>query len=170
MAHSLGFFGDGISFRVVFGQSFWLRVLPGGACLVQPRWMPETRILGGGQTCASFWPLLDFSSWWWLISSVFLTRTSCHKTTHANCYYSAWPGWAISVSVLPLTMWNKIVIILAFSRHKPTAILQSVSMSACELTYFVYLGYQSMFYHVSHILFWWHLAVLDKVAYKIATN
>ena len=27
------------------------RVLPGGACLVQPRWMPERRILGGGQTC-----------------------------------------------------------------------------------------------------------------------
>ena len=26
-------------------------VLPGGAHLVQPRWMPERRILGGGQTC-----------------------------------------------------------------------------------------------------------------------
>ena len=26
-------------------------VLPGGARLVQPRWMPERRILGGGQTC-----------------------------------------------------------------------------------------------------------------------
>ena len=26
------------------------RVLPGGARLVQPRWMPERRILGGGQT------------------------------------------------------------------------------------------------------------------------
>ena len=26
----LGFYGDGISFRVVFSQSFWLRVLPGG--------------------------------------------------------------------------------------------------------------------------------------------
>ena len=25
-------------------------VLPGGARLVQPRWMPERRILGGGQT------------------------------------------------------------------------------------------------------------------------
>ena len=25
------------------------RVLPGGACLVQPRWMPERRILGGGR-------------------------------------------------------------------------------------------------------------------------
>ena len=27
------------------------RVLPGGARLVQPRWMPERRILGGGRTC-----------------------------------------------------------------------------------------------------------------------
>ena len=26
-------------------------VLPGGACLVQPRWMPERSILGGGWTC-----------------------------------------------------------------------------------------------------------------------
>ena len=40
----------------------------------------------------------------WLISSVFLTRTSCHKITHANSYYGAWPGWAVSVSVLPLTL------------------------------------------------------------------
>ena len=52
MAHSLGFYGDGISFRVVFSHSFRLRVLSGGACLVQPRWMPARRILGGGQTCA----------------------------------------------------------------------------------------------------------------------
>ena len=28
-----------------------LRVLPGGARLVQPRWMPARRILGGGRTC-----------------------------------------------------------------------------------------------------------------------
>jgi len=41
--------------------------------------------------------------WWWLISLMFLTRTTCHKTAHANGYYGAWPGWAVSVSVLPLT-------------------------------------------------------------------
>ena len=51
MACNLRFYGDGMSLWVVFSQSFWLRVLPGGACLVQPRWMPERRILGGGQTC-----------------------------------------------------------------------------------------------------------------------
>ena len=37
VANSLWFYGDGISFRVVFSQSFWLGVLPGGAHLVQPR-------------------------------------------------------------------------------------------------------------------------------------
>ena len=104
VACSLGYYGDGISFRVVFSQSFWLRVLPGGARLVQPRWMPERRILGGGRTCGvSFWPFLNSSSCWRLISSVFLTRTSCHKITHANGYYGAWPGWAVSISVLLLT-------------------------------------------------------------------
>ena len=33
---------------------------------------------------------------------MFLTRTSCHKTTHANGYYGAWLGWAVLVGVLPL--------------------------------------------------------------------
>ena len=50
MACSPGFYGDGISFWVVFSQSFRLRVLLGGAHLVQPRRMPERRILGGGRT------------------------------------------------------------------------------------------------------------------------
>ena len=39
-----------------------------------------------------------------VVSSVFLIRISCHKTTHANGYYGAWPGWAVSISVLPLTI------------------------------------------------------------------
>ena len=43
--------------------------------------------------------------WWWrLISSVFLTRTSCRRTPHANGYCGAWPEWVVSVSVLPLTL------------------------------------------------------------------
>ena len=72
--------------------------------LVQATWMPERRILGGGWTYdVSFWPFLNSSSWWTLISSVLLTRTSCRKTIHANSYYDAWPGWAVSISVLPLT-------------------------------------------------------------------
>ena len=32
-----------------------------------------------------------------------LTSTSCHETTHANGCYGTWPGWAVSISVLPLT-------------------------------------------------------------------
>ena len=47
--------------------------------------------------------LSQTSGWWWLISSVFHIRISCHKTTHANGYYGALPGWAVSISVLPLT-------------------------------------------------------------------
>ena len=46
----LGFYGDGISFRVVLSHSFWVSVLPGGAGLVLPKWMPERSILGGGWT------------------------------------------------------------------------------------------------------------------------
>ena len=48
-------------------------------------------------------PFPNSSGWWWLISSIFLIRISCHKTTYANGYYGAWPGWAVSISVLPLT-------------------------------------------------------------------
>ena len=33
LSHGLQFYGDGISFWVVLSQSFWLRVLPGGAGL-----------------------------------------------------------------------------------------------------------------------------------------
>ena len=35
---------------------------------------------------------------------MFLTRTACHETTHASSYYGAWPGWAVSVRVLLLTV------------------------------------------------------------------
>ena len=70
--------------------------------------MPERRILGGGWIGGvSFLPFPNPSGWWWLISSMFFTRTSCRKTTHANGYYGAWPGWAVSISVLPLTKWHR---------------------------------------------------------------
>ena len=101
VAHSFRFYGDGISFWAFFGQSLWLRVLPGGTCIVQPRWMPMRRILGGGRTRGiSFWSFPNFSGWWWLVSSMFLTRTSCHKITHTNGYYGVWPGWMVSVSAV----------------------------------------------------------------------
>ena len=92
------FYGDGISFRVVLSQSFSV------CSLVQPRWMPERRILGRGWTGGvSFCPFPNSSGWGRLISSLFLTRISCPNTAHANGYCGAWPGWAVSISVLPLT-------------------------------------------------------------------
>ena len=35
---------------------------------------------------------------------IILTRTSCRKITHKNGHSSAWPGWAVSVSLLPLNV------------------------------------------------------------------
>ena len=55
--------------------------------VVSPFDLSRTLLVGGGVIC-----------------SVFLSRTSCCKTTHASGYYGAWPGWAVSVSVLPLTV------------------------------------------------------------------
>ena len=84
---AVGFYGDGIRFQAVFSQSFWLRVLPGGTCLVKPRWMPVRRIPGSGRTCGvSFYlsrtllvgggllvpcslpgpPVINSSCKWWL--------------------------------------------------------------------------------------------------------
>ena len=63
------------------------------------KWDPARRILGGSRTYGvSFWPLLNFLGWWWLVSSMFLTRTSCCKVTLANSYCGACLGWAISLS------------------------------------------------------------------------
>ena len=112
---SLGFYGNGVSFQVVFGQSLWLKILPGGACIAQPRWVPVRRILGGGRTHGvSFWSFPNSSHWWRLINSVFLTRTSCCIITYANGYYGFWPEWAISVRVLPLT---KVWILLYVTKY-----------------------------------------------------
>ena len=102
MAPSLGFYGDGFIFWVVANQSFWPRVLLGDARIAQARWTPVRRILGGDRTCGvSF----NFSSgWWWFVSSMFLTRTSCCEIT---C------RWLLEClvrvggfSVLTLTTWR----------------------------------------------------------------
>ena len=55
VARSPGFYGEGISFQVVSGQSFWLRVLLDGTRVAQARWMPARRILGGGSQQEGFW-------------------------------------------------------------------------------------------------------------------
>ena len=52
--------------------------------LLSQRGCQTRRVLGGGRTHGvSFWPLPNSSSLCWLFSSMFLTRTSCHKVTHA---------------------------------------------------------------------------------------
>jgi len=68
-------------------------------------------ILGSGRTGGvSFRPFLISSGWGWLVSSLFLIRISCHKTTHANGYYGTWPGWVVSTSVFPLTLSLLIIV------------------------------------------------------------
>ena len=85
VALSLGFYGDGISFQVVFSQSFWLRVLPGGARLIQLRWMP-VRIQGGGWTCGvSFWPFPNSSGWGWLTTKVRLVKAMVFPVVLYGC-------------------------------------------------------------------------------------
>ena len=54
----------------------WLRGLPGGACISQPRWTPAKRILGADRMCGvTFWPFPDSPSWGWLESSDSLEKT-----------------------------------------------------------------------------------------------
>ena len=102
MACSLGFYGDGISFRVVFSQSSDSESFLVVHTLFNQ--MDAREDSGRCRTCgACFWPFPNSSSWWWLISSIFLIRISCYKITHANSYYGAWPGWVGSVRVLSLT-------------------------------------------------------------------
>ena len=79
-----------VSGFMVMGLVSWFslaRVLPGGASTAQSRWMSARRILGSRRTCGvSFWPFLNSSTWWWLISYRFLARTSSipHHLLHSN--------------------------------------------------------------------------------------
>ena len=59
------FYGDGISFQVVSGQSFWLGFLPGGMCIAWPIWSPARRILGGWLDVRCL--LLTFPQFFWLM-------------------------------------------------------------------------------------------------------
>ena len=103
VARSLGFYSDGISFRVVFSQSFWLKS-PSWWCMPCSAKMDASKKDSGRWSACgvSFWLFLNSSGWWRLITSMFLSRTFCRKTTHANGDHGAWPGWAVSISVLPL--------------------------------------------------------------------
>ena len=70
----------------------------------------------------------------WLISSVFLTRTSCRKTTHANSYYGAWPGWMVSINVLPITTPPKRLHTQDTSWELGRRSLSSVTSSCCDMS------------------------------------
>ena len=102
-----GFSGDGISFQLSLAN----HCDPGSFLVAHTLLNQDGFQWGGfwdvGRTCGiSFWPFKNSSGWQGLVSSVFLTRTSCHKITHGNGYYGAWPGWAVSVSVSPRVVWQ----------------------------------------------------------------
>ena len=99
VAFDLGFYEDGISFWVISSQSPWFRIFSGGTCIVQQKCLPMRRTLGGARHVASS---SDYSQILLLVSSVFLTRTSCPQITHTDGSYVAWPEWAISGSLFPL--------------------------------------------------------------------
>ena len=129
-------------------------VFLGGARIAQPRWMLVRGILGSGQTCGvSFRPFPNSSGWWWLISSIFLIRISCHKTAHANGYYGAWPGWAVSISVLPLTYLDgKILHACNFLFY--LSLLGSSGCSSC----FASCMFACVFHHVQFFTTPWTVA------------
>ena len=103
VAHSLRFYGDGIDFQVVFGQSFWFWVRPGGTRINQPRWMLDR---DSGKWTDTRCLLLTFPKLFRLVVAYYFPipyQDLLSKTTHANCYQRSWPGKAVSVGVLPLT-------------------------------------------------------------------
>ena len=99
VAFHLGFYDDGISFWVISSQSLWFSIFSGGTRIVQQKCLPMRRTLGGARHVASS---SDYSQILLLVSSVFLTRTSCPQITHTDGSYVAWPEWAISGSLFPV--------------------------------------------------------------------
>ena len=82
-----------------------------GSFLAASAWLRQDEFQRGGfwevgrtyrlASPPSFWPFLNSSSGWQLVSSLFLTRTSCCKITHAHGYCGAWPWQEVSVSNSP---------------------------------------------------------------------
>ena len=108
------FYGDGIRFWVVLlvsGLSLATHLdseffLVAHTFLSQDGWQREG-FWEVVRHMVSFGSFPNSSDWWWLISSVFFTRTSCRKITHTG---GAWPGWAVPVNVLPNTkggVWSR---------------------------------------------------------------
>ena len=88
------------SFRVVSGQLFWLRVLPGCPCIPHLRWIPAGRLLGGAKRGRSRPTSQNPLRWTpsWLrdglaCCTTFLSRTSCCETVQASGYPPVWARW-----------------------------------------------------------------------------
>ena len=104
---SLADYSDSGSFLVVLSQDGFQR---GGFWEVGMDWHTQW-VWTGIWTGILFGPFLNSSSWWWLVSTLFLTRIFSHKITHANGYYGAWPGGA----GLVIVSTNKIIAIASES-------------------------------------------------------
>ena len=104
MACALWFYGNGVSFQVVSGQSsFSTCAWSGpGSFLVVPAPLRQD-----GFQCQGFWEVGGFlpptgPSQIFLVSlqgsTMFLTRASYCETVHTSSYYPAWPRWAFSAN------------------------------------------------------------------------
>ena len=68
-----------------FPRFLWPVILTLGPSWWRRRCSAKSRILRGGGTCGiSIWLFLNFSSCWWLVSSVLLTKISRRKMTHTD--------------------------------------------------------------------------------------
>ena len=102
MAHSLRFYGDGVSFQVVSGQASCLahRLTQG------PSWWHTPSLSQDGSQREGFWeagrlcPLLappKSSRLVFTSSTMFFFRTSCCETPQARGYHRAWPRQVVLV-------------------------------------------------------------------------
>ena len=109
------FYGDGIRFWVVFSQSFWPRVLPGGACLVV-----DARAKDSGRWSNMWFLHLTFS--WTLqvqFSSVLSDSLRPHRLKHTRPPCSS-PTPGVYSNAWPLSQWCHKTIsssVVHFSSH-----------------------------------------------------
>ena len=104
-AHSLKFHGDRVSLQVVFGQSFWLRALPGSTRLHSQdgcQWEGFWETVGHMVSPFDFAQTLPVSGG--LLVPCSLLGPPAIKKAYASGCYGAWPGWVVLVNMLPLTL------------------------------------------------------------------
>ena len=139
MASSLRFYGDEISLQQIF-----LTQSPSWSCTPCSAKM-DAREKDSGRWQDMWCLLMTFPKLFRLVVAYQFRLTACRKTTHANGYYGAWPGWLVSVSVLPLTY------ILKFS--------------GCE-SYLVRIPSKKHFGLVTSIISWNSLIISQRYFYS----